>query len=662
MKLFKVHVKEAKPINSIYNYQYEEESIEIFEELKYEDEHFLMNEYSRENIGRCGRLLRIGVYSPEASKVFIQSEGIKTFLVQSKTIPEIWYEPTKGWIEEQHEQRSKSCFGMNACGKWTISVLEEKSTVIEETQVIVMPSTMTYSQYKTMQAEVKSLFENLVSSPEDSNFLKELQLSLFRLDDFISLIEELRVWVQQICEHPAEKLVRTREKKSRDRITKWDGPSLLEGYMFPFREHLSIPTTIKKTSLDEHRMIRYMLESMKKRIVHQRLVEKSARDHLQIEWTNRVEKIAFMDRTMRINLEKRCQSYKNDIESLERREQKWLKCLSIVDLILMEDLFNVEPLIPELTHMFTHEPSYGAVYDLYEQFEQMIPKLQPVEKEFMEAMINSPHLYEVWLLLQLVQHLRKIKLDCSGVRRSLIKKYKKDKKISGWKYKFLFKEDGGELALCYEPEILVKGEGKLRPDYLILYRPRKSEEWQGHTLDAKYKPYTKIPLNVLEHDIDHSCSRYLNKIKKGGLVMKSASLVHVDCRANNWNLDRNRVYNLSHFSVLPGDMGNIQIYLKRIFHFYGGYKELCLSCGNIAKKEDKIYKQTYMCQEDNEVWVSNICKYRKTHHFNNNQNISLMKYPSGNYNTQVKNNWDVHCPICNKDYHGNVLVLDVFGQ
>ncbi|WP_462410463.1 nuclease domain-containing protein [Neobacillus sp. Marseille-QA0830] len=658
MKLYQMYVKEKIPSNPFFNFLFEEQEIEVGEPLAYQNEFFIMNEYSR---GVKGRLMRIGVYAPHAVKVVIISDGMTSELVESITRPGYWYEQASGWFENGYLQNTESCFGMNACGQWKVRVLGNDGETLEEEKVIVIPRTMSYMQYQTMQAEVKNLFENLSKNLNEGSFLKEVQISLFPLEPLLTLIEEMKIWLKQICAQPAERLTRIRNKTIRSQITKWDRDTFIEASLFPFRNSLSAPVSQKETSIDEHRMIRFMLEHMGERALQERLVETSALQHLQTELAARLESQKKMGASLRKHSEKRCQSIENDIEIIAQRKDKWQKCQEIIQEFLDEPLFTTEPLEVDLTHLFIHDPIYGVVYDLYEQFEEMTPKLESQEKQFIDSVMNSPRLYEIWVLLQLIHQLGKLKVPVSGVRKSLMEKFINDQTISGWVYRFPYDHERGEMFLYYDRELQVRDVGTFKPDYLLFYRKNKSDKWQGHSLDAKYKPYTEMPHNKLQMDMEHSGRRYLDRITGANLTMKSSALVHVDMNATNWNVSNNGIYKLSHFSIVPGALENLQIYIKRIFHYFGHQHQICPSCGESVKMIDGGFKQTYICPHDDEVWVSNICRYRRSHGAGYIDR-SLMKYSSGNYNTQVRDEWDVYCPVCKRDVNGNILNLDLYGH
>lgn len=685
MELLKIYVNEIK---HALNQQYSETYIEEFEPLMQEGDYFLMHEYSR---GEQGKLLRIGVRAENAFQVVIQSLDTEVLLTRSKSMPDVWYEKRKYWFEGGYQESSETCFGMNACGEWKVLALDTQGRTLEEKRVIVLPCNMTYEQYQTMTAEVRSLFEWLAFSPENGDVLKELQQPLFPLEELVKLVKEMKEWIHEICGQPIEHLTRTRMRVSRSHINRWDGRTILEGVMFPFREQLSVSTTIRETNVDEHRMIRYMLEIIKERIVREMLVEHSAYQHLYKGLEGRKQTLEHLGRrsgssnpfvnflnagrneqqrgyrigsvgnmNIREHIQKRVSIIEKELNQLQEREVIWKQCCASIDAMLNEPLFDVEPITPELTHNFIHNCSYGAVYELYERFEQLEPQLEPTEKEFIEAMVSSPHLYEVWILLKFLQQLYRVKFDFTGVIQSLVNKYMKDKTVSGWRHCFPFKEGSGECFIYYEPYIEVQG-GNLKPDYLILYRAERGQNWQGHTLDAKYKPYKQLNQDVIVDDIQRSCYRYLNNIENDQVCMKSAALVHTDIHATHWNVNHDAVYTISHFSVLPGDTENLNVYFKRLFHYFGKRKKLCMSCGDMADVQDQGYKQTYICPNDGDVWVDNTCRHRQGHPLEY-RSIDLMKYAFGNYNWQVLNQWDVHCPVCNRNYDGNVLNTDIFGR
>lgn len=127
------------------------------------------------------------------------------------------------------------------------------------------------------------------------------------------------------------------------------------------------------------------------------------------------------------------------------------------------------------------------------------------------------------------------------------------------------------------------------------------------------------------------------------------------------------LYAYSHFPIAPGQNDHLNTYIKRILHHYNGRHEICPSCGCVTEGiptsslyGKRPYKWTYICKCD-EVWVNNRCKYRENH-APILQEMRLLKYATGNYNWQVDQGWDVHCPVCNKSYHGDFYNPGLFGR
>ncbi|QDY45787.1 hypothetical protein FK545_11230 [Planococcus glaciei] len=178
-------------------------------------------------------------------------------------------------------------------------------------------------------------------------------------------------------------------------------------------------------------------------------------------------------------------------------------------------------------------------------------------------------------------------------------------------------------------------------------------------MDAKYKPYLLMGETALRNDLEHSGRRYLT-ISDDSINLKSAALVHIDKNIENWNVDTNRRYSISHFSAQPEILENINIYMKRILHFFNKQLEICPSCGTVTKPDSPDFKETYICNTCNEVWVKNTCK--RNFHPKPQVLPELLKYPSGNYNMQVGTQWNVFCPVCSQDANGNRVQQDIFGR
>lgn len=657
MKLHEIHVRELEPVDRE-STNYLELEMKVMDELPKEKNRYVMKEYNREH----NQLLQIGVESLEAKRVLVSTESGNIELIRSKIKPEIWYEPSKRWFENGFFVRSESRFGINACGEFEITAFDEYDKPIAKQQVVILPKHFTFQQYQLMQQEVKSLFEVLAfnRTEETGTVLRETQIVLYPVRRLKSLLIELEPWMNKIIENPMEQLEHVRTKKVQSQIKRWDSQAIIEKTIYPFREKISVRETLKATSLVEHGMIRGMIEIIKSRILQDKAVEESMLVKLNNDLSKRIETLSKNNNSFKKEMELRCSLIRQDIEILMQRQEDWIECLENVEMYLEESIFQVTPIEKEFTHLFSSEPSYMAAFDLLEEIDSLTPKLESHEQDFIEAMMNSPHLYEVWMLLQLIHQFRRLQFDCSQVWDRLIKKYIEEKKITGWSCKLSTLQNQGECAIYYEPNLRGENNRLLKPDYLICYRRFKKDKWQVHSLDAKYKPYSDFPIETLENDLERSCRRYYHQINVDHINMRSAALVHIDKKSTHWNVDPEAVYKTSHFSVLPGELGNLEIYMTRLLHYFFELENLCPSCGKFSKGEEDGHKKVYICAEDGEVWVSNRCGSRKYYH--PLLNIRLMKYASLNYNNQVRNNWDVHCPICWRDYNRNILNLDSFGN
>lgn len=120
----------------------------------------------------------------------------------------------------------------------------------------------------------------------------------------------------------------------------------------------------------------------------------------------------------------------------------------------------------------------------------------------------------------------------------------------------------------------------------------------------------------------------------------------------------------------PSRSENLHVYFKRLLHEGSQYEDCCPSCGKSRKgvqknikiipgkgrsgRNKRSWKTQYTCDDCHELWVANFCSDCS---YNNRNNLSkdaydyprpLYKYPTNNYNIQVRDEWEVHCPTCNK--------------
>lgn len=659
MKFFKIYVKEEKTIPTIIKTSRKELELEVIAELPKEEGYYIMKEYEKEH----GKALRIGIEAEYASRVEIKGAWGESILLRKSDInPNFWYEPSSIWIEDGFETTKESIFGLNACGEWSVNSYGQNGELLSFEKVKIIPSLLTLKQYNLMQLEVKKLFEELTyqpNEPDTRTIIRELNLSLYPLLKLERFLEEWKEWIYQIEENPTEVLLLERSKKKRVQIKKWDSHTILESKLFPYREKLSERIYRKNHHVIEHKMIKYMLERLKERVNQELKTERSAFENL-VTVKNNLQRLNLINEVSDVSviekIKKRKDQIENDIKLLEVRRFKWDNILAVVEGCLNFSLFDVQEEEPDWSHIFVSHPIYRSVFETYEEIISLAPILTTQERDFEKAMVSSPHLYEVWILFQLIHQLQKVQFTNRNIASSMIEHFNEHGTLSGWKKSL--SSSNGVVGIYYEKECRLQNGRKARPDYMLLFRNSKNL-WDAHIIDAKYKPYTSMENRILENDMQNSARRYLT-IEDGNVEIKSATLVHIDRRIGNWNVDYNRKYSLSHFSAAPEEIENISTYIKRTLHFFNKQVRTCPTCGEWAEKDDEKFKSTYICHSCNEVWVENTCK-REYHPFP--QTLpKLLKYPSGNYNIQVGNLWNVYCPVCSREVNGGKIQQNLRGD
>lgn len=665
MEIFKVYVKEKNVDEEqlLYTQSIVHEELDFIkhEPLMYRDSFYIMNEY-----GRQEGILRIGIREPLAKKVIVMIDDIAIQLTRSKIDTSFWYEPARSWKAGWFKTNQESCFGMNASGRAMIKTYDEYNKVIDTKNVLVIPSTFTYEQYEMMKMEVKTHLEFFgVSSLANAKVDKVggIQIPLFQLSRLEELLGKLNKYVQLICEAPAERLTQERKKVMRSQVEKWDGRSIVESMVRPSSQKIQIRVQEKDYDLPEHQMIKGFLLLIRFRIIQEKIVEQSFCEQLRNERNvreNNLREVSSRDRGLIAPIRRRDQSMKESIDLLNKRGDQWDICLDIIDRFLVDPLFDVDEADLHYTHLFGYDFKYKEVYHLFQEFEKLLPKLKTIESNFIDAVISSPHLYQLWVLLQIIHEIERFQFRTKELLSSLMDHYKKKGNLIGWKCIFTSKKRG-EIVLYYEYEVKSPKGKMMQPDYMIAYKGYESKQWDLHILDAKYKPYSvmKQGQRTLKKDIERSANRYIQNMDTSKIRVRSATLIHTDSGIVHWNLEGGSLYELSHFYLLPGNMENLNTYMKRLFHFFNNQTDICLTCGMNTTPQLSKSKETYICENDNEVWVRSSCRYSKYH--KNHPKLSLMKYASQNYNRQVQSDWNVHCPVCKKEYTGQTIHLDCFG-
>lgn len=666
LEIFKVYVKEknVEEEQLLYTQSIVHEELDFInhEPLVYQESFYIMNEYTRQE-----GILRIGVQEPFAEKVIVMMDDIAIQLTRSKIDTSFWYEPARSWKDGWFKTNQESCFGMNASGRATIKTYDEYNQVMDTKTVLVIPSTFTYKQYEMMKMEVKTHLEYFAASSlayTKTDKVKGIQIPLFQLTRLEELLEKLNQHIQLICKTPAERLTQERKKVMRSQVEKWDGRSIVESMVRPSSQKIQIRVMKKDNDLPEHQMIKGFLLLIRSRIIQEKTVEQSFCEQLRNERNVReknLREVSSRDRGLIAPIWRREQSMKESIDLLYRRGDRWNICLDIIDRLLVDPLFDVGKADFHYTHLFGYDSIYKEIYHLFHELEKLLPELKSIEWNFIDAVISSPQLYQLWVLLQIISELERFQFQTEKVWSSLMNHYKKKEDLIGWKCTFSSKKRG-KIALYYEYEVKSQEGKMMQPDYMIAYKGDENEQWDLHILDAKYKPYSamKHGQRTLKKDIERSANRYIRNMETSKTRVRSATLIHTDSNIVHWNLEDGSLYELSHFYLLPGNMENLNTYMKRFFHFFNDQTDICLTCGGNTIPLLFNNKETYICENDDEVWVKNSCRYSRSH--KNHPRLSLMKYASQNYNRQVQADWNVHCPVCKKEYAGQTIHLDCFGH
>ena len=695
----------------LYSVYYKNDELTKKEELEKKDGVYRIEEY--EGI--------IGVSCDEAitEVIVTTSEPETKFSLK-------YVEEDKIWIPENHKtsgpkrgEKDAHLFGVNACGEFEIISYEGKKAA-EHKPVTIIPGSMSLKEYKSMQDEIKYLYNTVMI---ESSFVTNKEHSVQtepafeetkirenidyiskepKIEDIENFIKELRIVLEHILESPNETLS-IRKTYARSKREEGFSPiDLAKAPNFPDTLRVRVKEVYRDMNIPEHKMISGFLNEIEDYLVEIIGLEQIKYREYRAEMHNIEKNGDEKDEEVKERLKK----LKKAREISEGRKNKLESQCEEIEMIRDYSLFQVEPYEFRYTHLLNSHPAYIPICDLYERFMRISKgETRRRRKEMIEALLKSPTLYEIWILVKLLREIEKIgfvvNITDSHPSKDILNDYFMEKNtLKGFSVDYIYKYGNKgdreiEVKIYYEPEIMENGQlggelkGKYKPDYILLYK--STEEWQGHFLDAKYKCYpedseisdnrlgqSELQKHWLDNDIKHSAERYLKNIptfqdKRRNLKAKtvSAAIVHTTPNASNWNVDkteeRTEFYKTAHFNQLPYDndkvrankgidMNNLNTWLKRTLHYFGETFEICPTCGRkdgtIEEKGKTIYKTTYKCDGEGgckTVWVKNSCKKEFECDF-----PTLMKYSAGNYNLPVEGEWNVYCPKCDREVNGNL--------
>jgi hypothetical protein len=345
-----------------------------------------------------------------------------------------------------------------------------------------------------------------------------------------------------------------------------------------------------------------------------------------------------------------------EIGILIEREKIFEQLLNKIKIYLDIPLFNHEAIPIEYTHLFKMDIKYNEIFELHSKFKEIRDEVQIGLQPFIKSLLKSPTLYEAWILLKIVEQLAQWSFNANQFIDWIHTKYYDLELLEGFDEIFELPNMPFRIRVMFN---VYFEKFNMKPDYVIGVQDKRTDIWQWHTIDAKYKIYNQSTSEILEGDIDHSAKRYKSNISINGIGITSSSIVHPNKAVFHWNIkfEDKDPYIISHLYVTPYDTNAFRIYFKRLLHHFNKLEEICPTCNERTLGEQKyegssIY--TYVCKSCEEVWVSSHC-------WNCKKNSPLYKYAINNFNLQVKDEWNVHCPRCFADanslYKQNKSVL-----
>lgn len=656
----------------LYQVSIKNNNVKKYDELQFDGKEYFSFEYTKEK----GKMTQIGVVVSNATGVVVKQFDNIVARLKLDDVTQIWYHQSSQWVDGKYDQRTDSIFGINAGGSFEVIAFDNLDKEIDKVVVNITPGTMSIEEYKQMQQEVRRLFEVFSYNREQANnvLLKRIQLPLYHQEKFKGILYKFVSCFNEIVRNPEQRLIRSEKKINIHQVKKWTPSIIIENELKKTGKVTAIINE-KSTDIVEHRMIRFMLEEFLRRIEMEQIAEHGYYQQLLNELGQLKEMVENVsDKSIRQNFTNLIQVIEPDIKVLEDRFTIWNKLKVDIDELLENPLMQIESISVEGTHLFRMHPLYSEVYLIFMEYEKLSPIFTNTFRLFVQSILKSPTLYEVWILLKIIEHLSKWGLDTGKFIEEVKGKHLNATTISEYRQVFVLRDGLFEVEIAYDFPI---GKKEYRPDFTIGFRKQKEEKWIVHSLDAKYKNYSLIENDYsgLEKDLKGSGMKYLDGLysEDTSRVLKTATLIHPDIKSINWNVKNNSInienkqHLLAHFHFTPNQNLNLDIYFKRILHENNSFSSCCPKCMKIAigEKSNKrtygdirTWKTTYKCEECRELWVANYCGSCPKNTLKTEVKglvfyhpRPLYKYLSNNYNVQVKEDWDVHCPSCYSPYN-----------
>lgn len=627
-------------------------------------------------------MLEIGVQVDEdAEEVIVKQYNQNVLSLTYDTYTDIWYQKKSEWVEEGFNRYTDGIFGLNVGGNFVVVALDEAGNTIDSVEVNITPGTMSIEEYQLMQQEVRRLFEifsyGLADDQlDENNVLRRIQLRMYPLQSFTTIVQEIAMLINELIERPEVELKTVVSKINVKDVRKWT-PSIIIEDALKQKGKVTAFVNEQVTDIKENRMLKYIVEQFLERSKSELAVEQRQLKLFEEEIVQLETMISQSSYTLAEKPKQLLNVLQNDCSKLQQRIEQWLTLIVALNDLLELPILQVESIQLEETHLFRMHPHYSEIYDLFIQYEKLTPEFTDTFRLFIQALLKSPTLYEVWVLLKIIEQFSQWGLDPKEFVQDIEEKYVKPNthSISGYRKRFRLRGKPFDIGIYYD---FTFEESGYRPDFVIGFYNKNIKKWVFHSLDAKYKNYgaMKNGQKKFYEDLKDSAAKYLKELIPNSGLLQSASLVHLDSKAGHWNakpgdlVEKFQYHKLAHFMLSPNKSKNLQIYLKRLLHEGSHFENCCPSCGCEKKGEIQNYrvirinkrrwKTLYKCEDCKELWVANFCS---DCFFNEREQLNgydeerrhayiyprpLYKYPTYNYNLQVGDEWEVHCPSCNR--------------
>jgi hypothetical protein len=603
---------------------------------------------------------------------------------------DVWYDIGDSFI-------GRNPIGINQCGTIFFEAEDDLGRVIyRSTDVVIKSSLLSPEEYEQMLDDISDIIESFSAiqkgAASQAQLLKE---SIAENLILLKKVKDLNDVLRKIGNAPNEQLIRKNEKVHPLKIKQLNTRLLIEKRIFPYKEKILAPVIFRSIDIPEHRMIRWSLETFEDKIYR-----KFRQTQLKIKKiTERIESLSETKVLYRNNLNRieNIKEIENSITNDRRYLNETLKVLkrneSLSNEILTEIKsalklpflkVNTDKLAP--THLFHFSPLYN---EIYENLADLLDMRNTSQTEAIyTALQKSPHLYEIWCLISIVNTLI---FDCGfkatinpniliqnyldkkgelkriffGLEKAVYKSDKNQIRDLDGKMKFTYKKSNLKLEVHYELPFQ-STERRFKPDFTFHFEDNNMRKVAY--LDAKYKSLTQKDdlINIIQ---EVAITKYYEPLQVKPI---SSFLIHPNKITNTdihiWNVkigeygkeQYRHVFGGFHFK--PNDKENFIKWMNMLLHYHLGYDGICLQCGTNqpadCDSKDGNWKKYFTCQnlDCQAFWVKTSCfnwtdgkwSHKDSHSKESSILFKYTKHSNMNYHRETQHDWDIHCPVCDK--------------